>query len=115
LREVAAELNRRTRRVDLVARHGAGQFAVIAPEADPDGAAILAERLRAGIEQLPVDWSGQRLRVTAWIGAAIACWPDRPRGVEDLLAAAHGQLATAKKSGRPCCTIEPKEVPVSPA
>lgn len=108
LREVAAELIRRTRRVDLVARCGANQFAVIAPEADPDGAAILAERLRAGVEQLAVDWSGQRLQVTACVGGAVARWPERPRSADEIIAAADAQLYLAKRVGRNCCAVEPR-------
>ena len=97
LRAVAGEFRSCCRNVDLPARLGGEELAVLAPESDVDAAAELAERLRRGIEELRVDTPHGKLSVTASLGVAAA-----PPAVsaELLLHAADAALYSAKRAGK---------------
>jgi diguanylate cyclase (GGDEF)-like protein len=51
LREVGRLLLGSTRRADMVARFGGEEFVIILPEIDKRGAAVVAEKIRASLEQ----------------------------------------------------------------
>lgn len=68
---------------------------VILPQANTEGATIVAERLRKRIEQIEVPGFG---RLTASFG--IATFPNHASSREGLLVAADRALYDAKNSGR---------------
>lgn len=67
LRDIADLLNTKVRSVDIVARYGADEFAILLPETGRAGALIAAERFRAGIAGLA--WDGKPL--TASVSIAV--------------------------------------------
>ena len=73
LREFARRLQANVRGVDLVARIGGEEFMVILPEAGPDAAAEIAERIRAATAAPPfaVCEKGETRAVTVSIGYAL--------------------------------------------
>lgn len=87
---------------DLPARYGGEEFAVIAPNADAAKARVLAERIRATVEQSPMDNDGMPLNLTVSVG--VAEYSDKPSQgltpLEDVLGKADSALYTAKESGR---------------
>jgi len=99
LSEVAALLRTLTRDVDQLARYGGDEIAVILPETDLDGAELLAERVREGVEGLNLrpPGAGAPLPVTASIG--IAALPESAKDRRALLRAADGALYRAKRGG----------------
>ena len=85
---------------DLVARYGGEEFAVILPNQSLKGAAIVAERIRARVEQLqlPCRFAPGK-HVTVSIGAATAiAGPDN--NASQLVAIADAALYRAKHLGR---------------
>jgi two-component system cell cycle response regulator len=98
--EVAVQLERGVRAVDLVARYGGEEFVVVLPETTPAGAAAFAERLRELVEthEFAAD-RGTPLRLTVSIG--VASFPGfGVEAVDDLFAAADQALYRAKAEGR---------------
>ncbi|HKD33320.1 MAG TPA: GGDEF domain-containing protein, partial [Gaiellaceae bacterium] len=98
LRRVGELLAGSVRQVDLAARCGGEEFAVIVPETDLDGALDLAERLRKTLADAEFELQdGTRLSVTASFGAAVK---GHLAGAEKLVAAADGLLYEAKRAGK---------------
>ncbi|WP_078033307.1 diguanylate cyclase [Massilia sp. KIM] len=100
LKRVAKAVASEMRANDLVARYGGEEFAVILPNQSLKGAAIVAERIRARVEQLqlPCRFGGGK-HVTVSIGAATAiAGPDNT--ASQLVAIADAALYRAKHLGR---------------
>ncbi len=89
LRLAARTLTASVRETDLVARHGGETFAVLAVGADPNGAVVLGEKLRARLE------NAAPLR--ACIG--VATFAKDGRRANDLIAAADLAVSRAKRDG----------------
>ena len=102
LRAVAAALTRSVGRArDHVARTGGEEMAVIMPEADMRGAAIVAERMRAAVQSvaLPAGNGAAHRVVTISVGVVAADDP-ASASVEALVRAADEALYRAKGEGR---------------
>ncbi len=101
LKKVAAVIDDSVRRAgDVVARYGGEEFAVLLPDTDPAGAAILAERIRAAVEERNI-WhpSTERGRLTISIGVATMVGREDADG-SALVKAADSALYRAKRDGR---------------
>jgi diguanylate cyclase (GGDEF)-like protein len=100
LREVAEVLRRCSERGDEAARYTGEELALVL-NADLPTALVVAERVRAAIEETQlVDSTGVPLRVTASIG--VAALDAEIRGPHELIAAADRALFQAKYDGRNC-------------
>ncbi len=97
LRTLADVLRQGTRDIDLPARIGGEEFAVLAPESDEDGGAELAERLRQSIEDVRIAAGGGVVSLTASFGVC-ATPPDA--SAEVLLHSADRALYQAKQQGK---------------
>ncbi|WP_062608457.1 sensor domain-containing diguanylate cyclase [Caballeronia calidae] len=88
------------RPADTAARYGGEEFIVVLPDTPTEGAARIAERIRAAISDLSIEHAGSEFgRVTASIG--LASWrPERDDDVSTLIRAADEALYDAKASGR---------------
>lgn len=96
---IAQLLTRMSRSVDTVARMGGEEFAIILPETDRGGAAVLAERIRAAAADMPFHASGHPISLTISIGVATS-GNDDADSITALLGIADRRLYGAKKRGR---------------
>jgi diguanylate cyclase (GGDEF)-like protein/PAS domain S-box-containing protein len=100
LRRVAGILAGGRRISDMAARIGGEEFCLILPNTDGQGAVLVAEAIRSGVEMLRMDHPESPLgRVTVSVGAA-AARPRRDDTASALLAAADRALYDAKGAGR---------------
>lgn len=109
LREVAEGLSDCVRAGDILVRQGGDEFAVIAPETDPEDTRLLGERLRARVATIAI---GERT-----IGASIgtAQFPDDGETLESLLRVADERLRGSKGGPRVRSGRRPASAAVSPA
>ncbi len=98
LRALADLMRSLVREIDIVARMGGEEFALVLPETGLDDAAILAERLRSAIEKLEVSDGKRKIRQTASFGVATS--KNSIGSIEALLRAADDALYVAKRMGR---------------
>jgi diguanylate cyclase (GGDEF)-like protein len=96
--ELARRLQEVTRSVDVVARFGGEEFALILPRTPLDGAAFVAEKIRVAVAREPFDAPGRVIPVTVSVG--VAAYPDSGVDPATLLAAADEALYDAKASGK---------------
>ena len=95
LRRLAAVLEASKRQIDLVARVGGQEFALILPDTGPLEAYTLAERLRTSVGAA---FEGLLTPVTISFG--IAGFPEHAETAASLLRAAEEALQAAKQAGR---------------
>ena len=83
---------------DVAGRFGGEEFVIGLPDADPEGAAAVAEAVRAAVAARPLTIAGRELTLTVSVGWAT--WEDQDLG--QLLARADSALYEAKAAGRDC-------------
>ena len=98
LKHVAETLLDGIRGVDVCARYGGEELAVLLPRTGLQGAVELAERLRSMVESRPLAISGANIKVTASFG--VATYPSPAPNPAALLSSADGALYRAKEAGR---------------
>jgi diguanylate cyclase (GGDEF)-like protein len=93
---------------DLLARYGGEEFVALLPDTDERGACVVAERLRARVEELGLPHAGSCTRHCVTISAGVAtCSPGPGEEATALLvAAADRALFRAKDDGRNCCRAD---------
>lgn len=103
LKHVAQLMSDAVRAVDMCARYGGEEIAILLPQTSETGAAELAERLRVTLESRPISRNGQPVRATASFG--IATYPSPVPQGDWLVLAADKALYAAKAAGRNCVKV----------
>jgi diguanylate cyclase (GGDEF)-like protein len=98
LRRVADVLRENSRDVDVAARYGGEELALILPHTDLAGTYVIAERTREAIEalQVPLLEGAGYLRITASVGVAASTDGRK----DELIVAADSALYVAKREGK---------------
>ncbi|MFI5239823.1 MAG: diguanylate cyclase [Gemmatimonadales bacterium] len=98
LKRVSLVLQQEIRNVDLCARYGGEEMALLLPQTDLAGGCQLAERLRIAVGDRPFVIGGREIRVTISLG--VATYPEGARDRDELFSAADRALYGAKRAGR---------------
>ena len=98
LRGVGAVINQGVRQIDTAARYGGDEFVAILPETDPTGAYVLAEKIRLGVNAMPVDLPVTAPRPSLSIG--VVAYPDDGRTADELIISADGAMYASKRAGK---------------
>jgi diguanylate cyclase (GGDEF)-like protein/PAS domain S-box-containing protein len=86
------------REIDVLARIGGDEFALLLPEASRAQAYIVAERIRAGSITQSIDLDGKQVSIT--ISSGIAILSGEEESLDKLLSQADQALYRAKEEGR---------------
>lgn len=98
LKEIAVILLASLRQIDMCARYGGEEFCIMLPETNKEGALLVAERLRANIQEARIKVFNEELNCTISIG--VAAFPDDDQQVNALLDKADKALYRAKMQGK---------------
>ena len=96
LNKIAHRVTTRLRTADMAGRLGGDELLILLPETDADGAAVLADAIRAEVAARPVTTADGPIEVTVSIGAA--SWDSEPADM--LRDRADQALYAAKAAGR---------------
>ena len=99
LRGVSSVIRSSLREMDVAARHGGEEFAVLLPETNAQGALKVAERIRARVESYAVLTDGVGA-LSRTVSAGIATYPEQAATASRLVEAAFEALASAKQAGK---------------
>jgi diguanylate cyclase (GGDEF)-like protein len=106
LKAIAETVRETTRSIDVGARYGGDELALLLLETGPEGALILAERLRERVAARPVPrTAGGTMNVTVSVGVATLPYAASDR--DELIEAADQALLRAKRSGKNQTRVAP--------
>lgn len=101
LKTLSRLITKNLRNFDVAGRYGGEEFCVLAPEANADGGAVAAERLRALVAAEPFNAPGAKAaQVGVTISIGVASFPLNGQTEAELIRAADTALYEAKRSGR---------------
>ncbi len=98
LKLIARAIKDAVRTVDVVVRYGGEEFAVILPHTSKADSSIIAERIRADVEELSIEPDVAAPSPTISIG--IAEFPGDARNTDDLIYRADAAMYQAKRRGK---------------
>lgn len=98
LKDIGHLIKDSVREIDLVSRYGGEEFALILPDTNPEGAVVVAERIRKRIEEHVFKAYDEQLKIT--ISAGMSAYPKDSVDADDLIEKADAALYEAKKMGK---------------
>lgn len=98
IRSLAAVLQRSVRSIDVVARLGGEEFAILLPSTDLSMAVVISERIRKNVAAEEIAVGNEIITYTVSIGAAMV--EAGMTSTDELIAAADELLYAAKQGGR---------------
>jgi two-component system cell cycle response regulator len=97
LKSVAQVIQGTIREIDITARYTSDHFAILMPETNAAGAAVVTDRVRQRIKKQTVTHGRLALNITASLG--LTSFPSQAKDLEDLIARANVALETAIEEG----------------
>lgn len=104
LQHLAGLLATTFRQIDVVARLGGEEFAVLLPSTDLPAAEAAANRLRLAVAAQPVEVDGTLIRYT--VSGGVTMLRDSASGIDALIRQADRALYAAKARGRNCIAVQ---------
>ncbi|HUZ71826.1 MAG TPA: EAL domain-containing protein [Stellaceae bacterium] len=98
--EVGRRLDRCLRVSDVIGRMGGDRFGIVLAHCPEQHIAIVAEKILAGVSQMPIDTGAGPIYATVSIGAA--AYPDQAKTSYEVMTRGESALAEAKRAGRDC-------------
>jgi len=96
------------RGVDMIARWGGEEFAILLPQTSLEGACIVSEQLRAGVANELIPCAGKIHYVTISLGVS-SIKPAIDKSIDEFIVGTDKALYTAKEQGRNrVCVYPPK-------
>jgi diguanylate cyclase (GGDEF)-like protein len=96
LRQVSSIFHQQLRKIDVVCRYGGEEFAILLSQTNPEHALMVAEKLRAMVEE----WQFPGVPRPVTISAGAASYSDNGSTRDELVKAADAALYLAKQAGR---------------
>jgi len=101
--EIGQRLDRALRGCDVIGRLGGDRFGVLLANSTEEGAVNAAERLLQIVRQVPIQFDGSQIHVTASV--SIILFPSHSESSFDVMAKAEGCLIQAKSGGGDCASL----------
>ena len=98
LRAVTGAIQRNVRSTDVAARYGGDEFVILLSDTEPEGAQVVAEKLRNDISSLAVGSLDRPARTSASIG--VVTYPQDGASIETLIADVDKAMYEAKRRGK---------------
>lgn len=114
LEKIAWVIKQSIRTCDLAARYGGEEFAIIVPETDKEGAAVLARRLGKLVEETQFDREQVQPGGKLTVSLGLASYPLDAIEKKDLIEKADQALYQAKESGRNRLVVFNPDQPLKP-
>jgi len=86
------------RKIDVSARYGGDEFAVVLPNTNKRGSLIVAQKIKNSIKNMPFKFKGGEFNITLSIG--IATYPENAPDSETLIEKADKALYESKEQGK---------------
>jgi len=100
LKKIAAILQGKSRKFDIVARYGGEEFAIVMPNTSKDNARFFAERLRNEVEKVFIEESAISPDQRITISCGISGYPEDANTKDELISRADLALYEAKQTGK---------------
>ncbi len=99
LKEISALLLKSLREIDIPARYGGDEIAIILPETEIEQAFFVAKRIKRLVESISIDIEEENITLKASFGIS-SCPNPAIKTVEDMISAADTALYRAKRNGK---------------
>jgi len=98
LRRVGGAILQEKRQEDIAGRYGGEELVLVLPETNKHNAAIIGERIRAGIENMAFHWEDKEIKLT--LSGGIASYNEETPDVLTLVRDADHAVYKAKEQGK---------------